>query len=74
MANPSEKTEEMERALSKMHGFDRRDTILANVCVPAPIGCGGPAATFNDELSKLDFTITGLCQSCQDKFYDASTD
>ena len=25
---------------------------------------------FKDELSKKEFTISGLCQSCQDDFFD----
>lgn len=52
-----------------MFGFDRREAITANRCVPPPIGCGGDASSFRDALSKKEFTISGLCQACQDKIF-----
>ena len=38
-------------------------------CVPAPIGCGRPALFFRDLLSRKEYKISGLCQRCQDKFF-----
>lgn len=32
--------------------------------------CGGRADIFTDELSLKEFTITGLCQACQDDFFN----
>jgi hypothetical protein len=35
-----------------------------------PIGCGASVSEndFRDELSKREYKISGLCQSCQDRF------
>ena len=59
----------MESTLTDFLGHDRRTTITANKCVPPPIGCGGDANDFKDELSRREFTISGLCQHCQDKVF-----
>jgi len=59
----------MEAALTDIFGHDRRTTITANKCVSPPIGCGGDANDFKDELSRREFTISGLCQHCQDKVF-----
>lgn len=69
MATPSKKAEVMEMALINLTGHDRRETIKADRCVPAPFGCYGPAHEFRDEISKREFTISGLCQECQDKAF-----
>lgn len=61
----------MEAALQTILGHDRRETIVQSVCVPAPIGCGQPATTFRDKLSEKEFTISGLCQQCQDNIFGA---
>ena len=64
MANPSQKSPEMNRLLDAL--TDRSDSITHDVCIPAPYGCGGEATEFKDELSKKEYTISGLCQACQD--------
>jgi len=69
MADPSYKSEEIEAALEKTFGIDRRAAIKADRCVAEPVGCGGPAADFRDELSKKEYTISGFCQKCQDSFF-----
>ena len=66
---PSNKSEGMEQDIKRMFGHDRRACIEANVCVPAPVGCGGPATEFNDELSRKEYSISGLCQNCQDSVF-----
>ena len=67
---PSEKSSTMEAAMTNMFGFDRRISIIANRCVPAPIGCGKGVTfeSFRDEINVRDFKMTGMCQECQDKF------
>jgi hypothetical protein len=67
---PSNKNAEMEEALTSFFGHDRRDSINADRCVPPPIGCGGPAKRFRDDLSAREFTISGLCQKCQDSIFN----
>jgi len=66
---PSSKSPAMEAALSNMFGFDRRNAITADRCVPAPIGCGEPATEFKDAKSRKEFTISGLCQKCQNEIF-----
>lgn len=48
---------------------NRAASIAAGVCIPAPLGCGNKADHFRDDLSKKEYHITGLCQSCQDHLY-----
>lgn len=62
---PSEKTPQMEDALKNLVGFDRREFIYRNECVI----CKKEVVEFRDELSKREFSISGLCQSCQDKVF-----
>lgn len=69
MAEPTKKSEEIEQALKSLSGVDRREVIRSNKCQPSPIGCGGDATEFKDELSKKEYTISGLCQKCQDKVF-----
>jgi hypothetical protein len=69
MANPSEKSEKMEQTYAGMVGFDRREYIRSDVCIPKPYGCEGPAVNFVDDLSRKEYTISGLCQKCQDKTF-----
>lgn len=69
MAEPSEKSEQMNRTLdslsTRMFGRNRTGSIKSNVCVT----CGGPATEFKDELSKREYTISGMCQRCQDSTF-----
>ena len=64
MSEPSAKSPGMEQFLEKLSG--RTTTIEADKCLPAPIGCGGPATEFKDGLSRKEYAISGLCQKCQD--------
>lgn len=67
---PSEKSEGMEQALTKMFGFDRRDSITGGFCTG--FGCLASGITensFRDEISLKEYTISGLCQDCQDKVF-----
>lgn len=69
MSTPSNKAPEVEQALTNIFGFDRRATIEANRCCPPPVGCGGPATEFRDDLSRREYAISGLCQKCQDAIF-----
>lgn len=60
MATPSEKAPAIEALLG-----NRKAIIQADQCV---FGCG-PATQFRDELSKREYTISGMCQKCQDKVF-----
>lgn len=69
MADPTKKNEGIEKFLAGSFGFDRRTSIRGDKCVPPPIGCGGPATEFKDEISRREYRISGLCQKCQDKIF-----
>lgn len=69
MTEPSKKSEEVEEVIKGLMGVDRREVIKSNTCVPPPIGCGGPATEFKDDLSRREYSISGLCQACQDKVF-----
>ena len=66
---PSKKASALEFALEDILGIDRRVHIRANKCIPPPMGCGGDATMFRDESSRREFTISGLCQKCQDDIF-----
>lgn len=67
MAEPTKKAPEIEQLLESTAG--RTTAIRSDVCIPPPIGCGGPAADFRDELSAREYRISGLCQNCQDEIF-----
>ena len=60
------KTPEMERTLDvlskHMFGRSRLDCFESRLCVT----CGGAARKFRNELSEKEYTISGMCQPCQD--------
>lgn len=60
---PSKKTPEMEKALKDFTGVDRRKAIRNMECA---FDCDNPNLNFRDQLSKKEYTISGLCQNCQD--------
>lgn len=63
MAVPSQKAPELEIFLQR--NFNRTTSIQSNTCV----SCNGDASTFKDQLSKKEYTISGLCQKCQDDIF-----
>jgi hypothetical protein len=62
MAIPSDKSVKLDAMFGMMTGKDRRKTIMSDTCIQ----CGDPATHFNDDLSRKEYTISGLCQRCQD--------
>ena len=67
MAKPSDKHPSVERHLERTAG--RTTAITNDRCIPAPIGCGGPATVFDGEISKREYAISGLCQMCQNSVF-----
>ena len=69
MAQPSKKSEPINRTLDAMSsilfGVGRKESIAQDTCV----SCKEDASTFNDDLSREEFTISGLCQICQDSVF-----
>lgn len=48
--------------LSELMGTDIEDDIQKGVCT----FCGCDAHDFKNEVSKVEYQISGLCQECQD--------
>ncbi len=66
MAKPAWKTSAMNDALENIFKNNRIDKINADVCV----FCGKPAVEFKDEISRIEFGISGLCQKCQNVVFN----
>ncbi len=56
----------MRMAKNSGVGIKRSSALKAKKCVL----CGKDATKFTDELSKKEFKISGMCQTCQDNFFD----
>jgi hypothetical protein len=72
MAEPSYKNPVIAKFLDDLAG--RSTAIRADRCVSAPIGCGGPATQFDNPLFVKEYTISGLCQKCQDRVFGKGVD
>ena len=46
--------------------FGRSSSIGSQVCA----SCGKSANDFQDELSRREYSISGLCQRCQDEVFN----
>ena len=63
------KTKAMENFLSgfttQMFGTNYTECKDNNQCIT----CGEPADNFTDELSRKEFQISAMCQTCQDNIF-----
>lgn len=64
VAEPSEKSPQMEEMLNRT--FGRTDAITNDRCV---MDSTHNATEFRDDLSRKEYTISGLCQECQDAVF-----
>jgi hypothetical protein len=70
---PSQKSEDLTTFLNDL--VDRTGHIRSGRCVICertvkPVGLiADGAVTFRDKLSEREFTISGMCQHCQDSAY-----
>jgi hypothetical protein len=69
MPGPSEKDPNIEAYLNKTFKIDRAASIKQGYCISPPVGCGGSADAFKDATSGREYTISGLCQKCQDRIF-----
>jgi hypothetical protein len=70
MLIPAIKSPRVNNFLKNRFGVDREQSILDEVCVAAPIGCGKPVDAFRTDADAKEYEISGLCQSCQDDLFD----
>ena len=54
-----------EAVLTEFTGVDRVKSIENMECTT----CDSPNTEFKDELSRKEYTISGMCQNCQDKVF-----
>ena len=64
------KTKEIDLFLNKIallsgYRLTRTEAIRRGLCVK----CGELASKFKDELSQKEYSISGLCQKCQDSYF-----
>ena len=64
---PSEKSPQITKLLEETTG--RSTAISEERCANPPFGCGEKISGFRDSLSKKEYTISSLCQKCQDKVF-----
>ena len=55
----------IDRHAEAWFGRTKTDSIEGGICVC----CGKEALRFRDPLSKKEYTISGLCQDCQDSIF-----
>ncbi len=76
MAKSSEKSEGMARGIDSiseaMFGRKRTTSIEGDICVAC--GAKAPPESFTDEQSKKEYTISGMCQKCQDETFGEKPD
>ena len=63
--NPTKKAPAIEALIDKLGNFPRRKSIQTNTCAL----CGKIVKGFKDQLSLKEYTISGLCQECQDDIF-----
>ena len=70
---PTNKSNPIDSMLSSIFGVDRVKTITEAFCVSCDSE-GNNAASFRDDISRKEYAISGMCQSCQDDVFGVSDD
>lgn len=65
MAKPTDKHPAIERLISNLAGHSRAASVRLDTCNL----CGKEATNFRDDRSRREFSISGMCQACQDKVF-----
>lgn len=65
---------EVQKKVDKIFSTDRPSAFANERCLLAPMGCGQPILGFKDRASAKEYAMTGLCQDCQDSFYEGLND
>jgi hypothetical protein len=59
------KSKEIEQVLTAVFGRSRKETVENKTCV----SCDATDVSFDDELSAIEYSISGMCQTCQDSTF-----
>ena len=65
---PTNKSNPINSMLSSIFGQDRVQTITEGYCMTCE-KTGIIATSFRDDISRKEYAISGLCQSCQDDVF-----
>ena len=65
---PTNKSNPIESMLTSVFGVDRVQTITEAFCVSCDSE-NNNAVSFRDDLSRKEYAISGMCQSCQDDVF-----
>jgi hypothetical protein len=68
MAIPTPKNPKIDAILTSLSGTSRVGSVIENICVFRNDG-NEHSMVFTDELSRKEFTISGMCQTCQDSVF-----
>ena len=49
---------------------EKADRVMANKCVTCP----EPVGAFKDAISRKEYSISGMCQECQDSVFGGDDD
>lgn len=66
---PRTQSFEIEADIANDTGYVRGVFIAVNRCLPHPYGCGGEAKEFKNVDAAREYSVSGLCQKCQDIFF-----
>jgi len=61
----TEKSPVIDNVLNSVSGNNRVESIENNICAL----CQQPVGTFSDYRSYKEYTISGMCESCQDDVF-----
>ena len=64
--SPAPKAKEVKQFLDDTLG--RSEKIKSSVCV----SCDATDVVFKNEISRKEYTLSGMCQKCQDEFFGVS--
>jgi len=74
--NPAWKAPQIDALLSEIvfNGKDRVTCIKEGTCITCDDAKGIKATSFRDDISRKEYAISAMCQSCQDDVFGVSDD
>ena len=69
MAEPFKRSPGLDTFLQKLNPSGRNvtESVKSDICS----SCGKSAVEFKDVISRKEYSISGLCQKCQDDFFNS---
>lgn len=55
----------LDSLAKRLYGRTKQEALAEGIC----ISCGKKANFFTDQISRKEYGISGMCQSCQDEFF-----